>query len=168
MSRPSICVDCGSPTSDGRYVRCLSCRSAARTRQRLSSVCVDCGSMIRRENIRCRACHAALATARIEDIEWLLDAGATPTEIALRTGHSLMSTARFLERHGRHDLARPFSRQERRLRPMPRRRKPRQLTPCGTPAAYLRHLRRGEPTCPQCRQSWAERSRQARQMRRSA
>jgi hypothetical protein len=30
------------------------------------------------------------------------------------------------------------------------------LLPCGTPAAYRRHLRHGEPTCPACRRAQAD------------
>ena len=32
--------------------------------------------------------------------------------------------------------------------------------PCGTVAAYKRHLRHGEPTDPACRQAWADWQRQ--------
>jgi hypothetical protein len=28
--------------------------------------------------------------------------------------------------------------------------------PCGSPAAYRRHLRYGEPTCPDCRRAHAD------------
>lgn len=36
---------------------------------------------------------------------------------------------------------------------------PRELQPCGTPAAYRRHLRRGEPACRACLDAEAERQR---------
>ena len=36
---------------------------------------------------------------------------------------------------------------------------PRQPQPCGTAAAYARHLRHGEPPCDACRKANAERHR---------
>lgn len=41
----------------------------------------------------------------------------------------------------------------------------RRVQPCGTRAARMRHLRRGEPVCHQCAQRWAEIARVARQRR---
>lgn len=35
----------------------------------------------------------------------------------------------------------------------------RQLQPCGTPAAYLRHLRKGETACDECREAQNAKSR---------
>jgi hypothetical protein len=37
-----------------------------------------------------------------------------------------------------------------------------ELQPCGTPAAYRRHLARGEPTCEACCAAMADRQRQYR------
>jgi WhiB family redox-sensing transcriptional regulator len=42
----------------------------------------------------------------------------------------------------------------------------RHLKPCGTPAAYQRHLNRGEPTCAACRAAIVEKQRQQRAQRR--
>jgi hypothetical protein len=39
---------------------------------------------------------------------------------------------------------------------------PRDLQPCGTPAAYMRHLRRGEDPCGPCRKANAARTRAIR------
>lgn len=39
---------------------------------------------------------------------------------------------------------------------------PRELQPCGTPAAYRRHLRHGEPPCKPCCAAQAELQRQQR------
>lgn len=36
------------------------------------------------------------------------------------------------------------------------------IKPCGTTAAYRRHLRKGEPACEQCRQAEAQRRREHR------
>jgi hypothetical protein len=33
---------------------------------------------------------------------------------------------------------------------------PKKLKPCGTIAAYRRHLRNGEPSCDVCRKAWAD------------
>jgi hypothetical protein len=36
------------------------------------------------------------------------------------------------------------------------------VKPCGTPAAYMRHRRRGEYPCQECRNAWAEQERAKR------
>jgi hypothetical protein len=36
---------------------------------------------------------------------------------------------------------------------------PRELKPCGTPAAYARHIQRGEPPCDQCKAAHADQRR---------
>ena len=54
------------------------------------------------------------ASAFIEDVEWLLDGGESPQEVATRLGYSkLSSLSRRLHRHGRHDLAALFERRPR-------------------------------------------------------
>lgn len=42
---------------------------------------------------------------------------------------------------------------------------PRQLQPCGTVAAYKRHVRHGEEPCAACRAAWADYQRQRYQTR---
>lgn len=41
------------------------------------------------------------------------------------------------------------------------------VQPCGTVAAYKRHYRAGEETCPACRAAWAEFQRAAYQRRKT-
>lgn len=60
-------------------------------------------------NFRNDACRSR-TTGRIEDVEWLLAAGEAPNQIASRLGMKPHSLGRWLERHDRRDLARPFYR----------------------------------------------------------
>lgn len=46
--------------------------------------------------------------AFLEDVEWLLDAGESPWEIAKRLGMDRRSVGKRLHRYGRDDLARGF------------------------------------------------------------
>lgn len=52
--------------------------------------------------------------ARILDIRWLLDTGTCPATVAQQFGVRPNSLARFLHRHGEHELARQFPRDRRR------------------------------------------------------
>ena len=60
----------------------------------------------------CRRKLASTSTTcgRVEDVEWLLSAGEAPNQVAVRLGLRAHSLGRWLERHGRPDLARPFYR----------------------------------------------------------
>lgn len=43
----------------------------------------------------------------------------------------------------------------------------RELKPCGTPAAYRRHLRAKEPACEPCKEAWREQKNQRKDEQRS-
>ena len=66
-------------------------------------------------------------------------------------------TVRFLRRAGDRPPPKPKPKPRSKPKPKPRSKpKPRVLQPCGTVAAYHRHLRRGEKTCGPCRQAWRD------------
>ena len=107
MTAP-ICLSCGGPIPS-------TIRPSVRAWQRRKFCDMTCRRAYRPNhtgpawNSRNEKC-STRTRGRIEDVEWLLSAGEAPERVAARLGLRPHTLARWLERHDRRDLARPFYR----------------------------------------------------------
>jgi hypothetical protein len=80
------------------------------------TVCGSCGGLRANNRLACDVCKALAVAGRrdymLSEVEWLIGTD-MPESIARRLGYlSVESMARFLQREGRHDLARHFWRKD--------------------------------------------------------